>query len=212
MNNFVPLRDITFSETVELVVAHLGNIDPDLMIIGNRILLNPPDRPFLLATQKSEKRLGIIEMIDQSKEFPGQILAHAYWLEQNRYAIANLSKNDFNPALPPFIIGLTAFYPSWQNLLSYINLSIRLFKYTAMSYQGSPVLFFDSLLETVNPEPRKEVPSAQAQSATPGSDRVSSESAPKERTSLEPPKFQHEKFYDPGLTGLTEEEIRYFSN
>ncbi|MFI5303863.1 MAG: hypothetical protein ACHQYP_03610 [Nitrospiria bacterium] len=211
MINFERVQEISFNELVELLIPYLSGIDADLVIIGNRIQLTPSSVPFLLALNKTKKRLGIIDVLNEWKEFPDQLLSHASWVAQNSYAIANLNKTDFNPDFAPFVIGLTPSFPPWLNLLSYINLDIRLLKYTAISYQGTSVLIFDSLFESANPEIKKQTPSSLSQAMVESPARTFPELALKENSSSVSPSFHYEGFYEAGLTGLTEEEIRYFS-
>ncbi|MBI3593756.1 MAG: hypothetical protein HY200_02250 [Nitrospirae bacterium] len=211
MSQFVPVGKVPYHQMVELLVPFLGDIQPDLMIIGNKIQIHSDDFPFMLAINKAEKRLGIIEILAPSKDFPAQILAHAAWVEKNGNAIANLNKNDFNPQRPPFILGLTPSYPEWQAFLSYLKFDIRLFKYTAMTYQGSPVLIFDSLFEpdlTVN---KQDLPPVSPQ---PISSSLTSpvQLSKRDRPVSGPPAFHDEGIYEERVTELTDDEIRYFSN
>jgi hypothetical protein len=202
LSQFVPVGKVPYNQLVELLVPFLGDIQSDLMIIGNKVQLYSSDPPFILAINKSEKRIGVIEIIAPSKLFPGDILAHAAWVEKNGPAIANLNRNEFNADLPPFILGLTPTYPEWLEVMSYIKCDIRIYKYSAMTYQGSPVVIFDSLYD-MNPASSETVTTPFPQSI---------QSSNRERPEPGPPVFHDEGIYDERVTELTEEEIRYFSN
>jgi hypothetical protein len=218
-----PIGEVPYSQLVDMLAPYLGKIDPDLIIVGNQLQLGPADPPFLLVLNRKEKRIGTIEILNSIETFPGQILTHASWVKQNSYIIANLNKNEFDPEFPPFVIGLTSSYPGWQNLLSYIKLDIRLFKYSAMTCQGSPVLIFEPLFKPVIAEIKQETPSTPVEKVETIEEPVQlireevhplppPELPKKERTPSAPPVFHFEGFYEAGLTGLTEEEVRYFSN
>jgi len=219
-----PIGEVPYPQLVDMLAPYLGKIDPDLFIVGSQLQLNPADPPFLLVLNRKEKRIGTIEILNSKEGFPGQILAHADWVKQNSYIIANLNKNEFHPETAPFVIGLTSSYPGWQNLLSYINLDIRIFKYSAMSCQGSPLFIFEPLFKTVISEIKEETPSPSAETAATVEEslpsieikeevcQLPSEPPKKERILSAPPVFHFEGFYETGISGLTEEEVRYFSN
>jgi hypothetical protein len=219
-----PIGEVSYSQLVDMLAPYLGKIDPDLIIVGNQLQLSPVDPPFLLVLNRKEKRIGTIEILNSKEAFPGQILAHASWVKQNSYIIANLNKNEFHPESSPFVIGLTSSYPGWQNLLSYIKLDIRLLKYSAMSCQGAPVMIFEPLFQPVISEIKNEIPSPSVERVEMIKEPVQTmeigeefpplppEPAKKEKIPSASPVFHFEGFYEAGVSGLTEEEVRYFSN
>jgi hypothetical protein len=214
-----PIGDVPYRQLVDMLAPYLGKIDPELIIIGNHLQLDMADPPFLLVLNRKEKRIGTIEILNSIQMFPGQILAHTSWVEQNSYIIANLNKNEFNPNLPPFVIGLTSSHPGWQDLLSYINIDVRLFKYSAMSHQGSPLLIFEPLFKPVISQIKEKTLSSpveavekQMQSIKEDIPPVKPEAPKKEKIPSVSPVFHFEGFYETGISGLTEEEVRYFSN
>ncbi|MBI1821871.1 MAG: hypothetical protein HY036_09580 [Nitrospirae bacterium] len=185
--SFEKIESISYETLLEILPSHLSNIHPDLTIRAERVRLNKEDSPFLLVLNRKEKRIGTLELLKNSPSLPTQILSHAVWLTQNSYALANLNKNEFDPDLPPFVIGLVSISPLWAGLCSFIKFEMTLLKYQAISYQGVTGLIFDPLFGSFqkNAEPSK---SAEEKVPSP---------------------FLSEGFNE---MGLTEAEIRFFSN
>ena len=184
---FEKLESVSYETLLEILPSHLSSIHADLMIMADRVLLHKGDSPFLLVLNRREKRIGTLELLKNSSSLPTQILSHAAWLTQNSYALANLNKNEFDPDLPPFVIGLVSTSPLWAGLCSFIKFEMTLLKYQAISYQGVTGLIFDPLFGSFqkNAEPAKS-----------SEEKV-------------PSPFRSEGFNE---MGLTEAEIRFFSN
>ncbi len=184
---FEKLESVSYETLLEILPGHLSAIHADLMIRADRVLLHKGDSPFLLVLNHKEKRIGMIEFLEDSLLFPGQMLYHASWLIQNSYALANLNKNEFNPDIPPFVIALVSTSPAWLEVCSYIKLELTLLKVQAISCQGVTGLVFDPLFGSFqkNAEPSK---SAEEKVPSP---------------------FRSEGFNE---MGLTEAEIHYFSS
>ncbi|MHB8482856.1 MAG: hypothetical protein ACYDBV_09035 [Nitrospiria bacterium] len=185
---FKKLESVSYETLLEALPNYLSSIHADLMIKAERVLLHKDDSPFLLVLNRREKRIGIIEFLKNSPLFPTQILSHTAWLTQNSYALANLNKNEFDPDLSPFIIGLVSSSPDWLGLCSCLKLDMTLLKYQAISFQGVTGLIFESLFGASSQK--------KTESAKP----------PEEKT---PSVFHSEGFNE---MGLTEAEIRFFSN
>lgn len=219
MIDLEPIGEVPYRQLVDLLAPYLGKIDPELIIIGNQLQMGLADPPFLLVLNRKEKRIGTIEIFNSVENFPGQILDHASWVEKNSYIIANLNKNEFNPNLPPFVIGLTSSYPVWQDLLSYINIDVRLFKYSAMRHEGSPLLIFEALYKSLSSPIKEERLASLAETVEEPVQSIKEDLRPvkqgspkKESIPSGSPGFHFEGFYETGISGLTEEEVRYFSN
>ena len=182
---------LSYEMLLKVLQNDLTGLHPDWVIRAERVLLHKDDSPFLLVLNRKEKRIGIIEYLSDASQFPTQMLSHAVWLTQNRYALDNLNKNEFNPDLPPFVMGLVSTSPNWLELCPFIKLDLTLLKVQVISHQGVTGLIFEPLSGPVQKQ----------------MDRQTANNSSEEKVPPVP-SFRSEGFNE---MGLTEAEIKFFS-
>ena len=206
------LKNLPFPQMVELMAPALGQIQPGLTIIGNRMQLGSSDSPFILAINKNDHRIGLIEVLEAAGPFPGQILTHFNWVSENRFAISNLNRSEFNLEKAPFLICLTPSFPEWKNLLTHIRIDLGLYQYQIFKVQENPLVLFQPLYLSKDSNRSVELPVESGSRIR--TEKTASSQTPIQKPALQPASqgFQSEGFYDSGYSGMTEEEVRFFSN
>lgn len=142
---FERLETLSDNVLMEILPEHLNQIEPGLRILAEKLSLSKDEKPFMLVVKGNEKRIGIIEVLDDEAEFPGKVLSHAGWVAANRTAISGLKNEPVEFDLLPFVICLVRETPAWRPLCSYLNIDISLVKFQSLSFQGTVVLLLEPI-------------------------------------------------------------------